>query len=144
MDNDLVQKESWIKKNWKWLLGTCLLVLILFSFFGNSGKGIGDMAQAYTDNSLYEKAIYQANLNSKILEVIGEIKPVDKLAIIEGNASYSNNNNSVDLSIRIEGSKERGKLNISAIKKGTEWEYKKITVRIKDSKEEITVLKSDL
>lgn len=143
MDNDLVQKESWIRKNWKWFLAVSLLVLVIFSFSGNSGKGISDMAQAYTEKSLYEKAIHQANLNARIHEVIGAIKPVDKLAIIEGNASYSNNNNSVDLSVRIEGSKGKGKLNISAIKKGTEWEYKKISVRIKNSKEEITVLRSD-
>lgn len=144
MDNDLVQKESWIRKNRKWFLAACSLILVLFLLAVNSGKGVSDMAQAYTENSLYEKAIHQANLNTRILEVIGEIKPVDKLAIIEGNASYADNNNSVALSFRIEGSKGKGKLNISAIKKGTEWEYKKITVRIKNSKEEITVLKSDL
>ncbi|MEO6178121.1 MAG: cytochrome c oxidase assembly factor Coa1 family protein [Flavobacterium circumlabens] len=144
MDNDVVQKENWIKKNWKWFSAGCLFVLFIVSISVNSGKGISDMAQAYTENSLYKNAIHQANSNTRILEVMGEIKPIDKLAIIEGNASYSNNNNSVDLSVRIEGSKGRGKLNISAIKKGTEWEYKKITVRTKNSKEEITVLQSDL
>ncbi|WP_166921119.1 cytochrome c oxidase assembly factor Coa1 family protein [Flavobacterium poyangense] len=142
MNNDLIEKESWFKKNWKWSLPSSLLLIALFTLLlsVNSGKDISDMAQAYTDNALYQKAIDQANTNSRVLDVFGKIESIDKLAILEGNTSYSNNNNSVRSSFRISGSKATGKLDLTAHKKGTEWVYKKITVRIKNPKEEIIIL----
>ncbi|MEN2402091.1 cytochrome c oxidase assembly factor Coa1 family protein [Flavobacterium sp. MC2016-06] len=142
MDNDLVEKENWLKRNWKWFLPSSVLILLLFVFSlaATSENDISDIALAYSDHSLYEKAIDQANLNLRVLEIVGKIKPIDKLAILEGNTSYSNNKNSVDLSIRINGAKRNGKLDISASKKGSVWEYKKISVRTKNPKEEIIVL----
>ena len=140
MDNQLIVEKSWWRKNWKWSLPTFLLLFIIV--FGLSIDGnIADFAQAYSDNSLYEKAIEKAKTNDRVLEVIGEIEPIDKLAILEGNAIYSNNNNSVELSVRVKGSKGKGKMDISADKKGEEWTYKKINIRIKEPKEEINILK---
>jgi len=142
MDNDLVRKENWLRKNRKWFLpiGGFFTVLFIVLLSLTSEKSISDIAKAYTDNSLYEKAIDLANLNPEILEVFGTIKPIDKLAILEGDAEYSNNNNSVNLSIRISGVKTNGKLDISASKKGNKWQYQKITLRAKNPKKEIVVL----
>jgi hypothetical protein len=106
----------------------------------NIDGSLTDIAKAYSDNLLYEKAIEKANKNKRVLEVIGQIKPIDKLAILEGNANYSNNNNSIILSVRIKGSKGKGKMNISADKNGSEWVYKKINIRIKEPKEEIQIV----
>ena len=144
MDNQLIVEKSWWRKNWKWSLPTLVLLFIIviglilnLSIDGN----VADFAQAYSDNSLYEKAIEKAKTNDRVLEVIGEIEPIDKLAILEGNVIYSNNNNSVELSVRVKGSKGKGKMDISANKNGEEWEYKKISIRIKEPKEEINILK---
>jgi hypothetical protein len=144
MDNELIVERSWWKRNWKWFLPT--LTLIFLSLFGlilssTIDGNVTDIAQAYSDTSLYEKAIEKAKTNQRVLEVIGEIEQIDKLAILEGNAIYSNDNNSVDLSVRIKGSKGKGKMDISADKNGTEWKYKKISIRIKEPKEEILILK---
>ena len=106
----------------------------------NVDGNITDTAQAYTDDSLSVKAIEKANTNERVLEVLGEIEPIDKLALFEGNAVYSNNNNSVVLSIRIKGSKGKGKMDISAEKNGINWEYKTINIRIKNPKEEIQII----
>ncbi|OOV18600.1 cytochrome c oxidase assembly factor Coa1 family protein [Flavobacterium sp. LM4] len=147
MDNELIVKKSWWGKNWKWFLPTLTLIFLLLfwlilslSIDGN----VTDIAQAYSDNSLYEKAIEKVKTNQRVLEVIGEIEPIDKLAILEGNAIYSNNNNSVELSVRVKGSKGKGKMDISADKNGTEWKYKKISIRIKEPKEEIQILKEEV
>jgi hypothetical protein len=144
MDNELIVERSWWKRNWKWFLPT--LTLIFLSLFGlilssTIDGNVTDIVQAYSDTSLYEKAIEKAKTNQRVLEVIGEIEQIDKLAILEGNAIYSNDNNSVDLSVRIKGSKGKGKMDISADKNGTEWKYKKISIRIKEPKEEILILK---
>jgi hypothetical protein len=147
MDNELIVEKSWWGKNWKWFLPSLTLIFLLLfwlilslSIDGN----VTDIAQAYSDNSLYEKAIEKAKTNQRVLEVIGEIEPIDKLAILEGNAIYSNNNNSVELSVRVKGSKGKGKMDISADKNGTEWKYKKISIRIKEPKEEIQILKDTI
>ena len=108
MDNELIVEKSWWKRNWKWFLPTFLVVfLLLFGVILSSSidGNVTDIAQAYSDNSLYEKAIEKAKTNERVIELIGEIEPIDKLAILEGNAVYSNNNNSVELSIRVKGNK---------------------------------------
>ena len=147
MDNELIVEKSWWKRNWKWFLPTFLLVfLFLFGVILSSSidGNVTDIAQAYSDNSLYEKAIEKAKTNERVIELIGEIEPIDKLAILEGNAIYSNNNNSVELSIRVRGNKGKAKMDISADKNGKEWEYKKINIRIKEPKEEIQILKDTI
>jgi hypothetical protein len=142
MDNDLVEEKTWLKRNWKWSVpATVVFIFILGLLLTlNSPENLTDIVQAYSDNSLYEKAIEKANSNKRILQTIGIIHPIDKLAIFEGNAVYSNNNNSVELSVRIKGDKGNGKLDIIAEKFGTEWKYKKIIVRNKNPKEKIVVV----
>jgi hypothetical protein len=146
MDNELIIEKSWWNKNWKWFLPTLILFFLLFSFLLSStiNGNITDIAQAYSDNSLYEKAIEKAKTNKRVLEVIGEIEPIDQLAILEGNAIYTNNNNTVALSIRIKGDKGKGKMDILAERNGTAWNYKKINIRIKEPKEEIQIIKDTL
>lgn len=143
MNNEIIIEKSLWKRSWKWLLPTIMIMLFfLVRLFLNSNidGSLTDIAKAYSDNLLYEKAIEKANKNKRVLEVIGQIKPIDKLAILEGNAYYSNNNNSIILSVRIKGSKGKGKMNISADKNGSEWVYKKINIRIKEPKEEIQIV----
>jgi len=142
VDNELIVKENWIKRNWKWFLALAIVFLLLLIIIvsSTSQKGISDLASAYNDPSLHEKAISQANANKLVQQVIGKINPIDKLAILEGNAIYSNNNSAVSLSIRITGSKKNGKLDIYVIKKGLKWHYTKIIVRTKKPKEEIIVV----
>ena len=69
---------------------------------------------------------------------------VDELAILEGNAIYSNNHNSVEMSIRVKGNKGRGKMDISAKKIENEWKYTKINIRIKEPKEVIEILENTI
>lgn len=141
MSNELVVGESWIKRNWKWFLPTTLFILLLgFILSSNIGGNATDIFQAYNDNSLYEKAIEKANTNTEVLALIGKIQPIDKLSIMEGNVVYSNNNNSVESSVRIKGTKETGKIDIVAKRTGTKWEYQKITIRIKKRKLVLNVL----
>lgn len=63
MDNELVVEKSWWKRNWKWFFPTLLLLFLLLfgSILSSSIDGtVTDIAQAYSDNSLYEKAIEKA------------------------------------------------------------------------------------
>ena len=142
MENELVEKESWLKRNWKWSFPATILFIFTLGLFliSNSSEDISDIVRTYNDNLLYEKAIERTNSDKRIVQSIGIIQPIDKLAILEGNTVYSNNNNSVSLSVRIKGTKGNGKLDITADKIGTVWKYKKIIVRNKNTKEEIIVV----
>lgn len=143
MENDeLIIEKSWFSKNWIWLiLGILAGILILFFVISsNSKNGLSDTVTAFKEDSLYDKAIEQANKNPEVIETIGEIAPIDKLAILEGSSSYSNNNNVVNLSVRVNGSKKNGKLEIQANRNGSKWDYKKILIRIKNPNKEIIVI----
>lgn len=142
MDNDLLAKETWLKLNWKWLVPATVVFISIIGiiYSSNSPAALTDIVQAYNDESLCEKAIEKANSDKRILQSFGTLQPIDKLAILEGNTIYSNNNNLVELSVRIKGEKGNAKLDIIAEKLGTEWKYKRITVRNKKTKEEIIVL----
>ena len=144
MDNELIENKSFWGKNRKWVLPTS--ILLFFIGIGlviqlSVDSNVADFAQAYSDNSLYEKALEKVKLNQRVKETLGEIETIEKLAILEGNTKYSNNNTSVETTIRIKGTKGKGKMDISAQKNGTEWEYKKINIRIKEPKEKIYILK---
>ena len=145
MNNELIPEKNWFTRNWKWLVPTFLFLILcgaISTFI--SIENTTDVIQAYSDNSLYEKAIEKAKTNERVIEVIGEIEQIDKLAILEGTAIYSNNNNSIETSIRIKGTKGKGKMDIVADKKGTEWIYNKINIRIKNPKEEIQILNDSI
>lgn len=98
-----------------------------------------DFAQAYFDQPLYENAIEKAKNNEKLKEIFGELKPIDKLAILEGDVSYSKNNNTVKMSFRIIGSKENGTIHILANKENENWIYEKIDVISKEQKKKIII-----
>jgi hypothetical protein len=144
MDNELILEKSWLKRNKKWFLPTFILLFLLLIgliLSSNIQGNVSDIVQAYSDNSLYEKAIEKANTNKRVTDVIGKIEPIDKLAILEGNVNYSNNNNTVELTVRLKGNKGKGKMDIIADKKEKEWIFKKINIRIKEPKEEIQIVK---
>jgi hypothetical protein len=144
MNNELIENRSWWSTNWKWFLPTSIILFIIgicLLITAATDGNVADFAQAYTDNSLYEKALEKVKLNQRAKNILGEIEPIDKLAIIEGNTKYSNGNNSVETTVRIKGNKAKGKMDIYADRNGTEWEYKKINIRIKEPKEEIDILK---
>ncbi|KLT69603.1 cytochrome c oxidase assembly factor Coa1 family protein [Flavobacterium sp. ABG] len=141
-ENELVLRKSWWSRNWKWFLPLTLLSILSFGFIlsSNIAGNTTDIVQAYSDNSLFEDAIQKANTNQEVLKIIGTIAPLDQLAILEGNTSYSKDHSTVHSSVRIQGTKTKGKLDITAFKKGTGWAYTKIVVRIKNSKKEIKIL----
>jgi hypothetical protein len=135
MNNELIEQKSWWKKNWKWFIPVSGLLLIIFSVFISSEiVGIGaDFAQAYSDTELYQNAIKKVKSDQKVKELLGEIVLIDKFAILEGEVNYTNGNQSVNSTIRIQGTKGKAKMDISADRVQDQWVFKKINVRIKDS-----------
>lgn len=136
MNNNIINQQTWWKRNWKWFTPLCGLILIsVISFFMAGIDGITtNLVQAYTDTNLYEKALDTVKTNAQVIEILGEINPIDKLAILEGQVEYENNNKTVHSSIRITGTKGKANMDIIANKFDSIWHYKKIIIRIKSPK----------
>jgi len=64
---------------------------------------------------------------------------MDNMAITEGFVSYSDDNKKVKTTIRIIGTKGKGKLDILAERNLGNWIYKEIKIRIKGSNEPIII-----
>ena len=140
--NNSIENESWWNKNWKWLVP--VLGLLLISVFTISSTDIGDITfdivKAYADPDLVEIAINKAQENDEVKELLGTLKPLDKMAKLEGSVKYSNDDTLVDLSVRIKGSKGKGRMRIIAERNGENWEYKKIIIGIKKLKRTIEII----
>jgi len=142
MNNELIEQKSWWKGNWKWIVPAVGVILISIGIFFSSGMdGITtDLVQAYASQELYEDAVIKANSDERVIAVLGTIKPIDKLAILEGEVHYSNKNKTINTSIRIIGTKGKARLDIVANRMNTEWKYIKINVRIKNPPEKRQIL----
>ena len=137
MNNELIEQKSWWKRNWKWFVPVCGIILISITVFLFSGMGgiTTDFAKAYADTELYENALKKVNANEKVNELLGEIEPLGKLAILEGQIEYSNDNQKVKSTVRIIGTKGKARMDITADRINDIWNYSKINVRIKNPPE---------
>lgn len=138
MKEQSTKRNLW-QRHWKWL---SLLIILMFTIFIMSpvGNSITDIAKVYADSSVYKEALEQVKLNDEVIEVLGDLKSIDAFAIAEGYVAYSNNNSSVNITVRIKGTKGKGKLDIAANRVNGTWEYQTLKIRIKTPKVTIVVL----
>lgn len=137
--------KSFWKRNRIWIILSILIISIavFFIFNASKNKGFTDIVNAYSDTDLYNNAFEISKGNDKVIEVLGEIKPIEKSAILEGTVSYSKKLDTVNSSVRIIGSKARGRLDIFAVKINNNWKYNSLKIRIKkplDKKQTIEIL----
>ncbi|MDR6968356.1 hypothetical protein J2X31_002379 [Flavobacterium arsenatis] len=140
--NELIREKNWGKRNWKWLVPITALLILIIAFLSLT-SGLTSFAQAYTEPSLYENALEKARQNKRVIQVLGNLQPVDKLTIIEGNVVYAEDNNAVDLTFRVTGTKGKGKMDVTAVKDNGNWKYELIKIRIKNPEEEIVVVEKN-
>ena len=128
-------KLTWLNKNYKWLVPVLTIFIIITYLLASSnlGKTSTDLAQAYTDTELYQEAINKANRNTRVLELIGEIQPIGKMTILNGEVQYSDNDQKVTSTVKVQGSKDNAKLDLSAYRNGDVWVYELINLRIDKS-----------
>jgi len=128
-----------LQRHWKWITPIIIGSIVVF-FMSPIGNAVTDIAKVYTDTSIYENALEKAKDNTQVITVLGDLAPIDTFAIVEGAVFYSNNNETVNITVRIKGSKGKGKLDIVAHKVKERWDYELIKIRIKDPKATIVVL----
>lgn len=103
-------------------------------------KPIMDFSKAIMDPAIYDNALEIAKREPKVVELLGDIKPIDVFRVLEGDVLYTDNNTTIKITVGLQGSKKRGKLDIKAKKVNKKWEYKFIRVRTKKPKKAVVVL----
>ena len=124
-----------MRRSLKWIIPIIVVLAVVFYLFSSSGMGkvASDLTQAYADQELYKNAIEKANTDQRVLDEIGEIQPIDKMTILNGEVNFSDHDQTVNSTIKVTGSKGNGKLDLTAKKENESWHYEKINIRIKDS-----------
>jgi len=149
--DELIQKKSWLSRNWKWCIPLVLFVGIIFGLLATSklGRTLVGIAKVYSESSVCIKALEIANNNMDVNTILGELQPLGNLAILEGAHHYSDDYSRLELTVDVKGSKiiknSRSKMDIVALRKGDEWNFESIKIRIKKPlvlKQTIVVLKS--
>ena len=138
MENETIQ-ENWFKRNRFWIFilsGIIFFGIVVISVSWN----FSDFAKSAIDTELCDDAIVTANGNSKVIERLGVIEPVSQMAIFEGNSAYSNNDNHVEITVRVKGEKGHAKMDVVADKLDGNWNYKSIRIRTKNPADTIDVV----
>jgi len=147
MNNELIKQKSWWKRYRKWLIPSVSLFVILLIITYSSGFGgvLTDYSKAYAESDLYEKAIEEVKQNERVKDLLGTVEPINNMTILNGYVTYSDDNNSVDTTIKISCTNGKAMLDISANRIDNIWNYNKINIRIKnppENKETIEIIKS--
>jgi len=133
-------QNLWLLRNWKWLIPLLFLIFFASTFLSSIRNEISSFIGVYTDPAIYENALIKANENVEVMEKLGKLEPIGFISKIEGVYKYSNNNNSILVSVSVKGVKENGRLDISADRVEKKWVYSKIGIRIKKTNEKIKIL----
>ena len=125
-------KKNWFNKNYKWLVPISFITILTIYLISSSGLGkiSTDLTQAYLDDELYTKVIEKVNRDHRVEKILGEIQPIDKMTILNGEVKYSDNNQKVISTIKIKGEKANAKLDLTAHRKDEKWKYDQINIRI--------------
>ena len=142
MNNELVTYHSFWKRHRKKLLVTFLFLGMLLTIFFTSGfgGGVGDFTKAYGETTLFANAIEQVNENALVQETLGTVGPLDKMAILEGQTTFSDDNEFVEATVRITGTKGKAVMDINANLVDDVWQYSLIRVRIKNPPEKKQII----
>lgn len=136
MENELIHQKNWFQRNWQWALPIAIVAILSATlFFSLTARHLGDFGKAYSEPQLFQGALEKAQENAEVKTVLGELEPVSKIAILEGDVNYSNQNRNVQFTVRVEGKNGKALMDGIAERTNDSWEYKKITIRIKNPPE---------
>ncbi len=129
--NETILKRSWWIRNWKWLLVTSAMLSFITFFFLMTGNATFRYGSVLVQPDLIHNAHRKAQVNENVIEKLGHLSSHNFFRLLEGEVTYANDYNTVTITVGIRGTKGRGKLDIIANRDKENWQYQKITVRIK-------------
>lgn len=142
MNNQLIERPSWWKRNWKWAVpvGGCLTIIILF--IALLAAGILGVSKMFSGSEPYAFALEQTQKNAQVIELLGE--PIETTGIMQGSINYSNGDGAANIRIPIKGPNGEGKVYVVGEKRNDTWTYSELEVRIDENNEVINLLDENL
>lgn len=138
-DNQLLPKENWFKRNWKWFVPVgCLSFVILFIGLIVGGFFWG-FSKITSDSDVTKHAMNIINQNPEVKQKLGSDIVTD--GIFRGNISITNNTGEANITVPIKGTKGSGSAIIVGEKEFDKWHYEKIAVQIDETGEVIQINK---
>jgi len=126
------------------IIVVAMISLSAFLVFSKVGGAASDVAKAYANTEIFEKAIVSANANNGIVAYFGKLEPLDKMAIFEGETTYSEDDTYFKSAVSVKGTLRDAKLDVEATFKNEAWQLSFVAVRLKKSestKKRIVVLR---
>ena len=135
-------QRSWFSRNWPWVLPVgccsgCLLMIVLF--IGGIGASMFSVFSEFKDSTPIEEVLITVNANPKAIEFLGNDIISDGFP--SGNISFDNDNGEVDFLLDVIGSKGEGVLTVNGIRIDKKWVYEDLYLTVKETQEQINLLK---
>ena len=143
--DELIEHESWWKRNWKWFVPVFGILLLFVVAIGASPMGIriSDIAKIYADPYLMDNALMKAHENKEVIGLLGTLEPINGMDIMQGIVNYSNNDTTIEIYVQIKGSKGSGRMRVFADWNKNKWKYNNISIISKKLKDPIVVLENE-
>lgn len=134
--NELIQRKSWLNRNWKWFVPSgCLTLLILFGLF--IGGIFYEVTSVIKDSDAFKESMTAVQNNKLVVEKLGS--PIETDGMVSGNVTSNNNVRTCDVQVPIKGPKGKGTLFVVGEKRG-KWKYTEMSVYIQNTDEKIDLL----
>jgi hypothetical protein len=129
--------ESWLSRNWKWLVPTLIfgLVLLLALFVGGLLAFVFGLLKS---SEPYQHAVSVASSNQDVVRELGA--PVAPAWYVSGNINVSENSGDANLAIPLKGSLHRGTVYVRAKKTEGVWRYDKLEMLVEGREVRIELL----
>ncbi|WDF64768.1 cytochrome c oxidase assembly factor Coa1 family protein [Flavobacterium sp. KACC 22763] len=134
--NQLIQKQSWLNRNWKWLIPSgCLTLLLLAALF--IGGIFYEVTSVLKDSEAYKESMIAVENNKLVVEKLGS--PVETDGMVSGTVTSHNDVRTCDVQVPLKGPKGKATLFVVGEKRG-KWKYSEMSVYIENTKEKIDLL----
>jgi hypothetical protein len=128
-EGQLVPQRSWWSSNWKWVVPSgCLGLLLSCGCLGALLFGV--TWQALRGTGVFVEAVAQAKQSPEVRQALGE--PIEAGLMLQGSIQTGNDQGSADFSVPLQGSKARGILHVEAYKNGDDWRFTTLKVEVPD------------
>jgi len=126
-------RRSWLGRNWKWLLATFFLGLVVFAF-GIFAIILGVMR----DSTVAKNSVERARSSDPVVERLGT--PISEGWLVSGSVNVSSGAGDADLTVPIAGPKGKGTVYAVAHMTAGTWTYDKLQVGFEGSAERVNLL----
>ena len=129
--DEIFEEQSWLKRNWRWALPAsgCLVITVFLGIFVVSL--IFGVKTLFKESEPYQTAVQKAQESAWVVSKLGE--PIEVVGTPNGNLNYSNNESSAELSIPVQGPKDKANIMVWGKKSEGQWTYSVLKITIQET-----------